>query len=287
MLDYERVLNYQFEPIEQTYTIRDTMLYALGLGLSKDPLNRDELNFTFEKNLQVLPTMPVVLCRPDAWYKEPELGIDFVKLLHGEQSLTVRRPIPPAATLIGQNKVKRIIDKGEGKGALLYIDRELFDKSTGDSIAIMTHTLVLRGNGGFSGGGGPKVDVPKPPAMPERAADIIAECAIDPRAALIYRLSGDDNPIHADPDLAIKAGFPKPIFHGLGTFGMVIFEIIKHACKYKAEQLTAFDLRFSSPVYPGETVRTEIWIDGKTVFFRSTAVERNVKIVDNGRALLA
>ena len=104
---------------------------------------------------------------------------------------------------------------------------------------------------------------------------------------LIYSLSGDDNPIHADPDLAIKAGFPKPIFHGLGTFGMVIFEIIKHACQYKAEQLTSFDLRFSSPVYPGETVRTEIWTEGSTVYFRSTAIERNVKIVDNGRAVLS
>jgi acyl dehydratase len=284
MLDYERVLNYQFPPIEQSYTTRDTMLYALGLGLSRDPLNRDELKFTFEKHLQALPTMAVVLCRPGVWYKEPQLGIDFVKLLHGEQSLTVRRPIPPAATIIGQNKVTKIIDKGEGKGALLYIDRELFDKASGDSIAVMTHTLVLRGNGGF---GGPKVEVPKPHAMPERPADITAECAIDPRAALIYRLSGDDNPIHADPDLAIKAGFPKPIFHGLGTFGMAIFEILKHVCKYQAEQLTSFDLRFSAPVYPGETFRTEIWLDGKTAWFRCTAIERNVKIVDNGRALLA
>ncbi len=284
MLNYDKVLNYKFDLIEQSYTIRDTMLYALGLGLSKDPLNRDELKFTFEKNLQALPTMAVVLCRPGVWYKEPDLGIDFVKLLHGEQSLTVRHPIPPEATIIGQNKVTRIIDKGEGKGALLYIDRELFDKASGDSIAVMTHTLVLRGNDGF---GGPKIEVPKPHAMPERLADITAECAIDPRAALIYRLSGDDNPIHADPDLAIKAGFPKPIFHGLGTFGMAIFEIIKHVCKYQAEQLTTFDLRFSSPVYPGETFRTEIWIDGKTAWFRCTAIERNVKIVDNGRALLA
>lgn len=283
MLNYDKVLNYKFEPIEQSYTIRDTMLYALGLGVSRDPLNRDELRFTFEKDLQALPTMPVVLCRPGIWYKEPELGIDFVKLLHGEQSLTVRRPIPPAATVIGQNKVTRIIDKGEGKGALLYIDRELFDKATGDSIAVMTHTLVLRGNGGF---GGPAMEVPKPHAMPERAPDLTGESTIDPRAALIYRLSGDDNPIHADPDLAIKAGFPKPIFHGLGTFGMVIFEIVKHACKYNAEQLTAFDVRFSSPVYPGETVRTEIWIDGNVASFRSTAVERNVKVIDNGRAVL-
>ena len=284
MLDYDRVLNFRFEPIELTYTTRDTMLYALGLGLSKDPLNRDELRFTFEKNLQALPTMPVVLCRPGFWYQQPELGIDYVKLLHGEQSLTVHRPIPPAATVIGQNKVTQIIDKGEGKGALLFIDRELFDKSTGDSIAVMTHTLVLRGNGGF---GGPRVDVPKPHAIPDRAADITAECAIEPRAALIYRLSGDYNAIHADPDLAIKAGFPKPIFHGLGTFGMVIFEIIKHACNYQAERLSAFNVRFSAPVYPGETLRTDIWLDGDIVSFRSTVIERGVTVIDNGRAVLS
>lgn len=282
-LNYEKILAYPFEPIEQSYTIRDTMLYALGLGLSRDPLNRNELKFTFEKNLQALPTMPVVLCRPGVWYKDPELGIDFVKLLHGEQSLTVHRPLPPAATVIGHNKVTRIIDKGEGKGALLYIDRELFDKATGDSIAVMTHTLVLRGNGGF---GGPREDVPKPHRIPERPADLTAECAIDPRAALIYRLSGDDNPIHADPDLAAKAGFARPIFHGLGSFGMVIFEVLKHMCGYQPERLVSFDVRFSAPVYPGETLRTELWRDGQEISFRSTVPERGITAIDNGRAVL-
>ncbi|WP_018990688.1 MaoC/PaaZ C-terminal domain-containing protein [Aromatoleum toluclasticum] len=283
-LDYEKVLNYPFEPIEQSYTERDTMLYALGLGLNHDPLDRHELQFTYEKGLKALPTMPVVLCRPGFWYQAPEFGIDWVRMLHGEQALTVRRPMPTAGTVIGQNRVTKIIDKGEGKGALLYIDRELFDKATGDSLAVMTHTLVLRGNGGF---GGAKEDVPKPHAIPVRNPDLRAESAIDPRAGLIYRLSGDYNEIHADPDLAAKAGFPKPIFHGLGTFGMVIFEIIKHTCDYRAEQLTSFNLRFSAPVYPGETLRTDIWLDGNVASFRSTAIERDVVVIDNGRAVLA
>jgi acyl dehydratase len=284
MLNYDKVLNFPFEPIEQAYTGRDTMLYALGLGLSRDPLNRDELRFTFEKDLQTLPTMPVVLCRPGFWYQQTELGIDWVKMLHGEQSLAVRRLLPPQGTVVGYNRITKIVDKGEGKGALLYIDRELFDKATGDPLATMTHTLVLRGNGGF---GGPKVDVPKPHAIPDRSPDLTSDCFIEPRAALIYRLSGDYNEIHADPDLAAKAGFAKPIFHGLGTFGMVVFEIIRNVCNYEAQRLKSFKVRFSAPVYPGETLRTYIWRDGNVVSFRSTVAERGVTVIDNGRAELS
>lgn len=284
MLNYEAVLNFNFEPIEQTYSSRDTMLYALGLGASQDPLDRKELHFTFEKDLRVIPTMPVILCRPFPWYKNPALGIDWVRMLHGEQALQVHRPLPPAGSVIGKNRVKEVIDKGRDRGALLYLEREIFAKESGDHLATSVQTLMLRGNGGF---GGPAIPTPKLYAIPERQPDVVVDRAIDRRAALIYRLSGDDNPIHADPDLAVKAGFTRPIFHGLGTFGMVAFELLKHVSDYDAHALKSISARFRSPVYPGETLRLSMWIDGTTVSFCSSVPERQVTVVDGGLAIIA
>jgi acyl dehydratase len=283
-LNYDKVINYKFEPLEQTYTARDTMLYALGLGLSHDPTNRDELRFTFENELQTLPTMSVVLCRPGTWYQEPELGIDWVRMLHGEQSVYVIKPLPIAATVIGYNRVTKIIDKGKDKGAILYIERDIVDKHSGDRLATLNQTLVMRGNGGF---GGPSDAPPRPHAVPDRPADLVTEAMIDPRAALIYRLSGDYNEIHADPALAVKAGFSKPIFQGLGSFGMLGVEVLKHLGGYDPARLISISARFTAPVYPGETLRAELWKDGANVYFRGSIPTRSVVVVDNGCAHLS
>jgi acyl dehydratase len=257
------------------------MLYALGIGLSHEPTDRDELRFTYEKELRVLPTFPVVLCRPGDWYKRPDLGIDWVRMLHGEQSVEVTGSLPVAATVIGRNKVMRVVDKGEGRGALVFLGREIVEKASGNLLATLGQTLFLRGGGGF---GGPAVTVPKPHVIPGRRQDITAETIIDRRAALIYRLSGDYNEIHADPELATKAGFDRPIFHGLGSFGMVAFEVLKYVCNCDVGKMCSIGARFSAPVYPGEVLRTEIWVDGDQVSFRASVVERGTTVLDNGMA---
>ncbi len=188
------------------------MLYALGVGLGHDPMNEDELPFVYEKNLKVLPTMGTVLGRPGFWARERDTGIDWLKIVNGEQSITLHRPLAGQGTVLGRMRILEVIDKGPGKGALVLTERKISDKATGEAIATVTQTTFCRADGGF---GGPERRAPEPHPIPERAPDEVAELGIRPEAALIYRLSGDYNPLHADPAAAKLAGFPRPITHGL------------------------------------------------------------------------
>lgn len=279
-IDYQKLKNWKFEDLEHSYTQRDTMLYALGLGCGADPMDMDDLRYVYEEDLLALPSMAVVLGYPGFWLKDPETGADWRKVLHGEQGLRVFAPLPVEGTVIGRSRVTEIIDKGD-KGALLYSTRDIFDKASGKLLASVAGTTVLRGDGNF---GGPTGPVPPIHALPERAPDASIDIATIPQAALIYRLSGDYNPLHADPRIAKGAGFPKPILHGLCTYGVAARAVLKLACDNDPAKLKRFDLRFSSPVYPGETIRTEIWRDGSQVSFRARVVERDIVVLNNGLA---
>jgi acyl dehydratase len=279
----ETLLNWPFEPIEQTYTARDTMLYALGVGLGADPTDLQQIPFVYEANLQALPTMCVVLGTPGFWIKDPATGITWQKVLHGEQGFVLHKPLPTAGTVVAITRVKDLVDKGEGKGALVYVERDIREKGSGDRLATLTSTYFCRADGGF---GQSTTTAPKPTPIPEREADVVCELTLDKRAGLIYRLSGDYNPIHVDPKAATAAGFPAPIFHGLGSLGVAGHAVLRAVCDYQPERLTGMTLRFTSPVYPGETLRTEIWREGDRALFRCTVVERNVVALDNGVATL-
>ncbi|MCR9213866.1 MAG: MaoC/PaaZ C-terminal domain-containing protein [Proteobacteria bacterium] len=283
-IDYDKLINWKFDDIEQTYTSKDTILYALGLGLSMDPLDMDQLRFTYEEDLLALPTMAVVLAYPGFFLKQPEFGVDWVKVLHGEQGIEIHKPLPAESTVIGTSKITEIIDKGEGKGALMYSTREVFEKSTGDLLATLTSTTFCRGDGGF---GGPAVEAPKPHVLPEREPDTIVELPTLDQAALIYRLSGDFNPLHADPRVATAAGFKAPILHGLCSLGVAGHALVKQACGYDPSKLKSLQLRFSAPVYPGETIVTEIWNDGEDTSFRCKVKERDLVVLNNGYARVA
>jgi len=148
-------------------------------------------------------------------------------------------------------------------------------------VATVTQTTFCRGDGGF---GGPPRETPKPHPIPERAPDLTCDLATRPEAALLYRLSGDPNPLHVDPETAKKAGFPRPILHGLATFGVAGHALLKTLCGYDPSKLTSMAGRFSAPVFPGETIRTAIWRDGNVISFRAHAVERDVVAINNGRA---
>jgi acyl dehydratase len=284
-IDPERLLNWPFEDLEHTYTARDTILYALGLGLGADPLDEAQLRFVYEENLAALPTMAVVLGYPGFWVKDPATGVDWKKVLHGEQGLQVFKPLPAEGTVIGRTRVTNIIDKGAGKGALLFSDRDVIDKKSGDLLCRVSGTSFLRGDGGFGGSSGP---APAPHAMPERAPDLSVAIPTLPQAALIYRLSGDYNPLHADPKVAAAGGFKAPILHGLCTYGVAGRALLQAVGGSKPESLRRMDVRFTSPVYPGETIVTEIWKgEGGAVSFRAKVAERDVVVLNNGRAEFA
>jgi len=281
-LGRQRLLELPFKDIEQTITARDVILYALGVGAGADPQDERELCFVYEEKLRALPTMAAVLCSPGfSWYQDPRNGIDWKRMLHGEQSIEIYSPLPTSGVIVGRTHVTEVIDRGEGKGALLTVERTLTDQASGGRLAKAAAVMFLRGNGGFGGPSGP---VAAPHAMPERAPDLSITTATLPQAALIYRLSGDLNPLHVDPKVATAGGFTKPILHGLCTFGVVGRALIEGACAFDPTRLRTMRARFTSPTYPGETIRTDIWADGETVSFRAMAVERDVVVLNNGRA---
>lgn len=280
----EKLLSWPFPDIEHTYGARDTMLYALGAGAGSDPTDETDLRFVYEEGLVALPSMAVVLGYPGFWLKERDTGVDWTRLLHGEQGMILHRPLPAAGTVVGRTKVTGLVDKGADKGALLFSKRDVIEKESGALLATLTSTTFLRGDGGF---GGPTGPTPAPHLLPDRAPDAHLDLPTLPQAALIYRLSGDYNPLHADPKVAAAAGFPRPILHGLCTYAVACRAVLRLACGNDPARLRSLAVRFSAPVFPGETIRTEIWRSGAEVSFRCSVVERSLKVLDNGRAEIA
>lgn len=280
-IDYQRLLDWQVPDIEQDYSARDCMLYALGVGFGSDPLDAGQLRYVYEDDLCMVPSMPVVLGYPGFWMKDPATGVDWKRLVHGEQALRVHRLPPPQSRVIGRTRVTGINDKGAAKGALVYQRREVFDVATGELLATLDASTFCRGDGGCGG------DDPSPfraVSVPDRAPDHEVDLPTLPQSALLYRLNGDYNPLHADPQVAQQAGFERPILHGLATLGVACHALLRACCGYRAQALHALQVRFSAPVYPGETLRTCIWRDGDAVSFRSFAVERDIKVLDAGYA---
>lgn len=279
----ENLMAYQVPVGEQEMSPRDAMLYGLGIGIGGDPTDKQQLQFVYENGLKVFPSMAVVLAGPGFWVKNPATGVDWVKVLHGEMGMELHRPIPAAGKLVGKTRVVDVIDKGKGRGALILQERVVTNLDTGDTICTLTSTTFARGNGGF---GGPAKQAPAPHELPERDPDGSVELPTLPQAALIYRLSGDYNPLHADPDVARAAGFERPILHGLCTFGVACHALVKTVLDYDADRLKTMRLRFSAPIYPGETVRVDYWRDGETLSFRALAAERDVVVLNNGCAII-
>ncbi|WP_044530350.1 MaoC family dehydratase [Herbaspirillum sp. B65] len=283
-IDYEQLLNRRFELIEHSYSARDTMLYALGIGLGADPLDPGQLAFIYEEQLKVFPTMPVILGYPGFWAREPDTGIDWRRLVHAEQGFELHAPLVPEGRVIGRNRISALYDKGAEKGALLCQERQVTDAVSGELIATIHQVSMLRGDGGF---GGPAGSLPPPHAMPERSADMVCDLPTLPQAALLYRLNGDFNPLHADPAVAAGAGFPRPILHGLCTMGVACHAALRGMLAYRADRIRAMRVRFTGVVLPGDTLRTELWMDGDVVSFRTTALERNVLVLNAGKITLA
>ncbi len=288
MLNYDAVKNWDFGSIVQTYTERDSMLYALGLGIGADAVDGGQLQYVYEKDLRTVPTMATVLGSPGFWWRDTRTRVDWVKLVHGEQSVRVFKPLPTTATVVAHNRVMSITDKGTGKGAIAVIKREIRDQSSGELLAEVVHGSFLRGDGGYSAasGGGSAPSDPSPPALPappDGAPQLEVELATLEQQALIYRLSGDYNPLHADPDVARAAGFNRPILHGLCTYGMAAHAVLRGVTGYDASRIRSFAVRFTAPVIPGETIRFQLWErDSSSFHLRARIEARDIVVLNNG-----
>lgn len=275
----DELMRYQVPDAHQRLTAQDCILYALSVGVGTDPLDARQLRFVYEKELHVLPMMANVLAHPGFWVREAGTGIDWHKVVHGEQSLTIHRPLRPAANLVGSTRVTAVIDKGAAKGAFVYSERHVTDAASGDAVCTLTQTNVCRGDGGCG-------SIGEPPALmvatPQLAPDAVFDIAVPRNAALLYRLNGDANPLHADPEAARAAGFDGPILHGLCTFGYAGHAILRECLDYNEACVSHMRARFTSPVYPGETLRTEVW-KKSAISFRTSVVERHVIALDCGR----
>jgi acyl dehydratase len=278
-VNYPEILELASAPVPFAYDADFTILYALGLGLGTVP---EELPFVYEKGLRAFPTMAVMMAQGSGGFIEKG-GIDYARIVHGEQRLTIHRPLPPEGTIIAAARCLGVVDKGKEKGALVMLENSITDARSGAALATATSTLFCRGDGGFGGPSGGELPVH---AIPGRLPDREVTIETLPQQAAIYRLSGDRNPLHIDPDVATAVGFPRPILHGLCSYGVAARAITQACCAGDPDRIAQLDVRFSSPVYPGEAITTRIWRDGSEVSFECTVAARGVTVIRNGLCVL-
>jgi acyl dehydratase len=280
----ERLLARDFAPLTHAYTTRDTQLYALGIGLGAEPQDAGQLRYVYEgadgDGLRALPTMANVLAYPGFWAREPDTGIDWRRVVHAEQQIVLHAPLPAQGCVSAQTRVTALWDRGEGKGAFMQQQREIRDVASGTPLATVTQLNLLRGDGGFCPGGSEGMP-PAAHAVPSRAPDASCDLPTMPQAALLYRLSGDLNPLHADPAVARAAGFERPILHGMATMGVAAHAVLRTLLAYEADRFAGMRVRFTAPALPGDTLRTDLWVDGSVVSLRTKALERGVVVLDH------
>lgn len=278
-LDPEKLLNYKFPTVRQTYSEKDCMLYALGIGMGSDPLDLRGLRFVYEENLLAVPSMAVILAHPGFWAKLPEIGLDWVRLLQSSQEIIMHANLPAAATVQATTRFTEVSDMGERLGAYIVTERTVSDVDTGVDYCTLITSILARSDGGF---GGTRRTKNRGDLIPARAPDSVCDLVTLPQQALLYRLNGDLNPLHVSPEIAQAAGFKAPILHGLCTLGVLTHALMKTCCDYEPSRIKQLRMRFTAPVYPGETIRTEIWQEPDRVAFRCLALEQDKVVINNG-----
>ncbi|AEF39370.1 MaoC/PaaZ C-terminal domain-containing protein [Hoyosella subflava] len=254
----------------------DVLLYHLGIGAGADPLDSRELRYAYEKDLRVLPTFATVAATMRASEPPrvsfPGIEIDLAKVVHGSQSVTAHRPLPVAGKATASSRITDVFDKG--KAAVIVQETDVTSED-GEPLWTAQSRIFARGEGGFGGDRGPSERID----LPDREPDVTVSTATLPQQALLYRLCGDRNPLHADPDFAQAAGFDQPILHGLCTYGVVAKAVTDAVLDGDPTLVRSWSARFAGIVLPGETLRTKIWeLDGK--FIVSTeSVERSAPVL--------
>ena len=275
MIDHADLVQLREEGTLIEYHPHDCMLYALAVGMGRDPLDRQELPYVMGPTIQVLPSMAATLARRNSIALLSRSGMDATRALFGQQSLHLHGSLPAGGRLLADGRVVAAFDKGPARGAVVHLETILRRQDTGDPVATAAIVAVLRGDGGY---GGPSGTIPGPPMLPDRVADHLVLSRTHPNQALLYRLTGDENPIHADPDLAQALGFDRPILHGLCTYGIACHAVLRVACGLDPGCLAELVLKFSAPVLPGDTIQTQLWMESEYVLFGCSAIERNVPV---------
>jgi len=280
-IDPKKALGAQLGEGKYTWTKDQVILYHLGVGAGVPPTDRGELEYTYEKNLKVLPSYGVipVFGAMGGLGSTPGLSFNFAMLLHGEQDIEIHQPIPTEATVTSSGRIAEIWDKG--KAALLVMEVKTRDEA-GKPLFTNRFSLFLRGEGGFGGESGPKAGN----EAPARAPDGVISSTTLPQQALIYRLSGDKNPLHADPDFAKMGGFDKPIIHGLCSYGVVCKAIVDKVLGGDVTKVARYQARFAGVFFPGETMVTSIWREGKQLLLASKSKERGTPVLSNAAITL-
>ena len=288
---YPDLLAEQAVPRRFSYTEKDVILYALSIGMGDDPLDRQELPFVYEKDLRVVPTAVTVLTKADF---SPNLqnileapgqrrsNIKLETVLHGEQKIVLHRPLPASGSFTINERNVGAFDKGAGVGAVV-VRATTWQDDNDETVATLTSTAFARSEGGF---GGPREGQPEPHVVPERAPDLSVELPTRVGLGLLYRLNGDMNPLHVDPESAQCSGFSRPILHGLCTYGITCRAILQYVADFDATAIYSHQVRFAAPVYPGDTINVDIWIDGREISFEASVKERDVKVIKNGLTVL-
>jgi acyl dehydratase len=281
-IDPEKALAHEFPPSQGSYRQDDVILYHLGIGAGAPQTDPNELEYTYEKNLKVLPSfgvIPVFGAMGGVMGGVPGLEFNPALLLHGEQDIEIHRPLPPAAELENQSRIAGIYDKG--KAALLVIEVAT-KEAGGEPLFTNRFSLFLRGEGGFGGESGPKAGN----QAPDRAPDGVVETKTLPQQALLYRLSGDKNPLHADPEFAKMGGFDTPILHGLCSFGVVCKAVVDDALGGDVAPVARYQARFAGVFFPGETMVTSYWREGNQILISSKSKERDAAVISNAAITL-
>jgi acyl dehydratase len=289
---YPDILEQKTEPRTFTYGDKDVMLYALGVGMGRDPMDERELPFVYEKNLKVVPTAATVLAagagrRASAQSAEQKSGLrvsqlNYLMVVHGEQKVELHKPLPTTGSFTATSRTIGAYDKGKDKGAVV-INETVWTDEKGEKVATLTGSTFARGDGGF---GGPTEGAPEPHPVPTRKPDISVPFETRADQALLYRLNGDRNPLHSDPDVAKRAGFPRPILHGLCTYGITCRAVLQEIVDYESDKILSHQARFSAPVFPGDTITVDLWKDGDVVSFEARVLDRGATVIRNGKTVL-
>ncbi|MEO1988986.1 MAG: MaoC/PaaZ C-terminal domain-containing protein [Martelella sp.] len=277
-IDIEKLMKFKVPVVSQVLTPKDVAFYALSVGLGRDPLDLHQLAFVDPtRELRIMPSMVLVLAHPGFWLADPDSGVDPAAILHAAQSFKILGLLPQEDQVESRTCIVEVIDKGPGKAALLHTESRLYDAG-GNLFAVLDRTTFIRGGGGFGGSPGSATTRKEAPAADP---DFVVDLATGREQALLYRLNGDLNPLHSDPAVATEAGFDAPILHGLCAMGVVTHALLRSLADYAPEVIRAVELRFSNPIFPGETIRTEIWRDGR---FRASVPARGVNVIEDGFA---
>ncbi|NLS00851.1 dehydratase [Rhizobium sp. P38BS-XIX] len=276
------LMEFPIPDVRQTVNARDAILYALSTGYGAEPVDGAHLRRLVERDLIVTPTLANVVADPGPLMEEA--GVDWQQLVHAEQRLTIHRPIPLGTPLRSHSRVISVVDRGPDKGMFATSERTIVAEGDETPIASVIQTNACRGDGGCGSAGKPLE--PLHP-VPDRSADAVFTIKVPADAALLYRLNGDLNPLHANPAYAAGAGFPRPILHGLCTFGYASYAIARSVVAEGLVDVGFIAARFTAVVFPGDALEFDIWREKSDIHFRARVPARNATVLDYGHARLA